>query len=734
MRKLPYLLSALGAALTAGAAETAAPQRIIDIRTDDISLILSAAPGEEVRFLHFGGRIDDPAPLAGYRSYRHPDHNTEDVAYPAFGGRNYHEPALRVTHADGDLNTELRYVSHRTRKLADDNVTETVVRMTDAVQPLDVELVYTAYARENVITTRAVIRNREKGPVTLHSFYSSAMPLRAEKYLLTHLHGAWTREAQVEHTLLTHGSKSIASTRGLRTTHAENPSFMLTLGNDRFDENCGEVVAGSLAWSGNFRLNFELDECQTLTVLAGANPDASEYRLRPGESFTTPEMIYTHSFRGAGGASRNLHDWARNYGVWHGHIPAPTLLNSWEGAAFSFDAKTLTDMIDDAAAMGLEMFVLDDGWFGNKYPRNNDKAGLGDWEVNREKLPEGIDHIASYAHDKGLKFGIWIEPEMVSPRSELAEKHPEWIVRTPGREAPLTRSQWLLDLSNPEVQDFVFGVFDNTMRLSEHIDYIKWDANRCANSIGSAFQRPDEQSHFWIEYTQGLYKVMERIRAKYPDVLIQSCASGGGRVEYGALRYFDEVWTSDNTEALSRTRIQYGTSLFFPALVMGSHVSVTPNLQTGNSTPLKFRFDIACAGRLGMELQPKHMTEEERAEARRAIADYKEYRDIVMQGDLYRIGSPYDEDGCYGLAYVSKDKRRAVVFTYCLLYQSRTVPQFRIRGLDPDTRYTVREMNTEEPRFWFDGGTFSGELLSRMGLNPKLSRIYDSAVFLLEAR
>ena len=223
MRKLPYLLRALGAALTAGAAETAAPQRIIDIRTDDISLILSAAPGEEVRFLHFGGRIDDPAPLAGYRSYRHPDHNTEDVAYPAFGGRNYHEPALRVTHADGDLNTELRYVSHRTRKLADDNVTETVVRMTDAVQPLDVELVYTAYARENVITTRAGIRNREKGPVTLHSFYSSAMPLRAEKYLLTHLHGAWTREAQVEHTLLTHGSKSIASTRGLRTTTPKTP-------------------------------------------------------------------------------------------------------------------------------------------------------------------------------------------------------------------------------------------------------------------------------------------------------------------------------------------------------------------------------------------------------------------------------------------------------------------------------------------------------------------------------
>ena len=734
-KTLKPLFACLFSGLICTGAAAAEPQ-VINIKTDGSSMVMSVTSDGEVLFHHFGGRIDDAAPVTGIKSYRRTDHGTDNLAYSTMGGRNFREPALRVTHADGDMNTELRYVSHTTRTLADTNVTRTVIKLTDTNQALDVELVYTAYAEENVITTHAVIRNREKGSIVLHSFYSSSLPVKARSYLLTHLYGAWARESQVDHTLLTHGSKSIESRKQVRTTHTENPAFMITLDSESFDENYGEVIAGALAWSGNFRLNFEVDEFNVLNILAGANPYASDYTLGEGESFTTPEMIYTYSSEGAGGASRNLHDWARNYGVWHGHVPTPTLLNSWEGAAFSFDAKTLTDMIDDAAAMGLEMFVLDDGWFGNKYPRNNDKAGLGDWEVNREKLPEGIDHIASYAHDKGLKFGIWIEPEMTNSKSELFEKHPEWVIQQPHREMHKGRggTQLVLDLSNPEVQEFVFGVVDKLMTAHPEIAYIKWDANRCANSIGSAFQRPDEQSHFWIEYTQGLYKVMERIRAKYPDVLIQSCASGGGRVEYGALRYFDEVWTSDNTEALSRTRIQYGTSLFFPALVMGSHVSVTPNLQTGNSTPLKFRFDIACAGRLGMELQPKHMTEEERAEARRAIADYKEYRDIVMQGDLYRIGSPYDENGCYGLAYVSKDKRRAVVFTYCLLYQSRTVPQFRIRGLDPDTRYTVREMNTEEPRFWFDGGTFSGELLSRMGLNPKLSRIYDSAVFLLEAR
>ena len=296
------------------------------------------------------------------------------------------------------------------------------------------------------------------------------------------------------------------------------------------------------------------------------------------------------------------------------------------------------------------------------------------------------------------------------------------------------RNQWLLDLTNPKVQDFVFSVFDNTMKLSPNIDYIKWDANRHAENAGSEFLPKDRQSHFWIDYVQGFYKVMERIRAKYPDVLIQACASGGGRVEYGAMKYFNEVWTSDNTEALSRARIQYGTSLFYPATVMGSHVSATPNHQTSNITPIKFRFDMACAGRLGMELQPKQMNAEEKAFARKAIESYKGYRDIVMEGDLYRIGTPYDDTGYYGVMYVSKDKKKAVLFTYCTLYQSRTlVPKYRLYGLDAQTRYKIREQNVDKKRFWFDGGSFTGEYLNHAGINPNLNKIYDSAVFVLEA-
>ena len=488
--------------LLVGTSMTAAPAvpdeealRTIDIHTDGLSLVFAAAPGSVLTQCHFGARIDNPAPLAVS--------GTGIPAYPTAEGFDFRNPALRVTHADGDPNTELRYVSHSSKQLADGNVTETVIRLNDRCQALDVELLFTAYARENVITTHVLIHNREKGAVELRDFYSSALSLRAGKYLLTHLYGAWAREAQVEHTQLDHGSKSIESSRGVRTTHTEQPAFLLTLDSDSFSEDYGEVIAGALAWSGNFRLNFEVDESDRLTVLAGANPAGSEYTLRPDETFRTPEMIYTYSNQGAGGASRNLHDWARHYGVYRNTHTVPTLLNSWEGAYFNFDFKTLAGMIDDAAAMGLEMFVLDDGWFGNKYPRNSSGAGLGDWQVNVRKLPEGIDSIASYAHARGLKFGIWIEPEMVNPKSELAERHPDWIVRMPGREAPLSRNQWLLDLTNPAVQDFVFGVFDQTMQLSKKIDYIKWDANRNACNIGSAYLPATEQTRFWFDYTQG---------------------------------------------------------------------------------------------------------------------------------------------------------------------------------------------------------------------------------------
>lgn len=707
--------------------------KLINIRTKDLSMIMTVGKDSVVYFQYFGQKIDDATPFQNKQTYRRWDYGTDPHAYLAAGGQNYREPALRVTHSDGDLNTELAYISHRQVRLSDSNIEQTTIKMQDKKLPLIVELTITAYQRENVFTQRVSIQNNEKKSVILHNFYSSYLPVRAKKYYLNSFYGAWAQEMFMEESLLNHGIKTIENKMGIRTSHTENPSFVLAL-DTPLNENIGNAIGGALAWSGNYKLNFQVDEYNILSITAGMNPYASEYALEPNETFYTPEMIYTYSTTGAGGVSRNLHDWARNYNVYDAGTIRPTLLNSWEGAYFKFDEKIITDMIDDAADMGLEMFVLDDGWFGNKYPRNGSSQGLGDWQVTKDKLPNGIDYLADYAVNKGLKFGIWIEPEMVNPKSELAEKHPDWIVKAKGRPVPTTRTQWLLDLTNPKVQDFVFNVFDDVMKQSDNISYIKWDANRHVESVGSTFLSDKEQSHFWIKYTQGLYNVYERIRAKYPHVIIQACSSGGGRVDYGALKYHQEIWTSDNTEPRSRIFIQYGTNMIYPALVTGSHVSDTPNHQTGNVTPIKFRFDLAMSGRLGMELQPKKMSDKEKDFAKIAIQNYKKIRDVVMQGDLYRIISPYEGEGLYVIMYVSKDKKRAVVFDYCFEYLGRTgnSKAIKLNGLDPDKKYKITELNVNKSNFWGNGKVFTGQYLIKEGINPKLEKMYESAVFSIE--
>lgn len=707
-------------------------KKVIPIETNNTSLVLLVHQNGQLETAHYGAPISHPEQFLGAGV------NTEDyngfrgASYPATGGRYIGEPALHVKYADGTHNTELYYVSHQVTSR--EGCVTTAIDLKDYVTELQVRLVYDAYLAEDVLVQHTEILNGGKAPVQLLNYASSSLYLDADDYLLTHFYGAWATDMQMESEVLGHDMKVIESRRGTQATQGNNPSFLLSLNTREFSETNGEVVAGALAWSGNFRLSFEKDDAHRLNVLAGISPFSSAYPLAAGDTFVTPEMIYTYSFSGAGGASRNLHRWARKYGVYGGGKVNPTLLNSWEGAYFTFTTETLLRMMDDAAGMGLEMFVLDDGWFGNDYPRNNDDAGLGDWEVNVSKLPEGIEYLASHAHSKGLKFGIWIEPEMVNPRSNLAQAHPEWVVQSPGREIYQGRNQWVLDLSNPAVEDFVFGIFDRTMQLAPGIDYIKWDCNRVVQSFGSPYLEA-HQDKFFVDYCQGLYNVMRRIRAKYPQVIVQCCSSGGGRVDYGALKYCNEVWTSDNTDGLSRVYMQYATSLIYPACIMGSHVSTVPNHQTGNVTPLKFRFDVACAGRLGLELQPKYFTEQDRNTVDRCIASYKNYRDLVFGGDLYRLASPYD-GSYYGLMYVSPDKRRAVVFTYCIHFEPRTVggKVFRLQGLDSQLSYSVVEQNVDKSCWWGNTSTFTGDFLMNGGFNPTLYGLYTSAVFLLEAR
>ena len=721
------LLSAL--LLTALAPAYAAPQ-VIAIETAHTQLVLTVDRDGNVRTRHYGARIADPGQFLGLETARQAN-GSGPMTVPTTGGTFIGTPALHVRYADGGHNTELYYDSHKTSRK--NGVATTEISLRDPVTALNVTLVYDAYEQEDVIVAHTEITNGGKKPVELLDYASSAMHFDADRYLLTHTWGGWASEMQVERELLGHDAKVIESRRGVQATQGNNPSFLLSLETGEFSETAGEVVAGALAWSGNFRLSFDRDNAGRLSIVAGISPHAAAYPLAAGKTFVTPDMVWTYSACGAGQASRNLHRWARDWGVYHGGQVHPTLLNSWEGAYFNFTTETLLRMIDDAAGMGLEMFVLDDGWFAKDHPRNGDDAGLGDWEVNTAKLPEGIDYVASYAHDKGLRFGIWIEPEMVNPASNLAQKHPEWVVKSPGREIYQERNQWVLDLSNPAVQDFVFGVFDGVMKLSKNIDYVKWDCNRVVQSFGSSYLGAD-QDRFYVDYCQGLYNVMRRIRAKYPDVVVQCCSSGGGRVDYGALKYFDEIWTSDNTDADCRAYIQYATNLIYPPFIMGAHVSAVPNHQSGNVTPLKFRFDMACAGRLGLELQPKNFSARERALAERCIASYYQYRDLVFTGDLYRLSSPYDSD-YYALMYVSPDRSRAVVFTYCLRYQHRAGSRqpFRLNGLDPQRSYKVRELNVDRSCWWGDGQSFAGDFLQSGAFNPDLPQKYSSAVFYLEA-
>ncbi|MCR5709130.1 MAG: alpha-galactosidase [Bacteroidales bacterium] len=726
-RLLLFAAVFLGAFPTLDAAEPT----VISIETARTQIVLTVDGAGNLRTRHYGIRVADPAGFLGADTQVSRVNGNGPMTYSTTGGTFIGAPALHVRYADGNHNTELYYEGHSSEP--GKGFTRTSIRLRDPVTALAVQLIYDAYEKEDVIVSHTEITNGGRKDVDLLEYASSAMQFDSDRYLLTHTWGGWASEMQVERELLGHNAKVIESRRGVQATQGENPSFMLSLGTSEFNENAGEVVAGALAWSGNFRLTFDRDNAGRLNVVAGISPHAAAYPLASGKTFCTPEMVWTFSACGAGQASRNLHRWARNYGVYAGGTVHPTLLNSWEGAYFTFTTETLLRMIDDAAGMGLEMFVLDDGWFARDFPRNGDNAGLGDWEVNTDKLPEGIDYVATYAHSKGLKFGIWIEPEMVNPQSNLARRHPDWVVKSDGREIYQERNQWVLDLSNPDVQDFVYGIFDGVMQLSKNIDYVKWDCNRVIESFGSSYLGK-EQDRFFVEYTQGLYGVMRRIRQKYPEVVVQCCSSGGGRVDYGALKYFDEIWTSDNTDGDCRAYIQYGTNLIYPPFVMGAHVSAVPNHQSGNVTPLKFRFDMACAGRLGLELQPKNFTERERALAERCIASYYQYRDLVFTGGLYRLSSPYDSD-YYALMYVSEDKSRAVVYTYCLRYQHRAGSQhpFRLDGLDPERSYKVTELNVDRSCWWGSGQTFTGGFLQSGAFNPDLPQKYSSAVFYLEA-
>lgn len=706
----------------------------IVVSTPKTSLVLHANEGGSLRFSYFGEKLT-PSEVSQLKGT---SMDLNQAAYPAFGQHDMLDlPAIQVLHADGQwtLYPTVDDVTTQT----EGNATVTTITMTDKQYPVTLKVFYKAYSTVDMIETWTEITHREKKAITLKRYDSGHLAIPQGNLYMIHMHGNWNSETYPTCEPINPGLKVIRNTDGVRNAHNDAPEMMLSL-DGKPQENKGRVIGAALCWSGNYelRVNNSSDN-RYAHFYAGIDPQTTEYILEPKEVFTTPKLAFTLSNEGMSGVSRNFHRWARYEGWLHqGDQTRKILLNSWEGVYFDINEEGMFQMMEDIKSMGGELFVMDDGWFGDKYQRNDDVTTLGDWMVDKKKLPNGVASLVRKAKSLGIEFGIWIEPESSNTKSEFFEKHPDWVLQEKNRDLKLGRggTQMLLDLCNPKVQDFVFRVVDDLMTENPEIYYIKWDANCALQNFGSNYLPANKQSHLYIEYHRGLIKTLQRIRAKYPKLVIQCCSSGGGRVNYGLLPYFEEFWTSDNNDPYQRVFIQWGTSYFFPSNAMAQHIAHSPYWNTGRTTPIKYRTDVAMSGRLGMELQPRKMTDEEREQSRRAINDYKPLRELIQLGNLYRLISPYDNEGIASLMYTNDAKSKAVLFAYRVqyLYNMKT-PRIHLAGLDATKNYRLRELNVKvgsEPSP-LNNKVFSGKLLMEQGLYLPLLKDYNSCVFELTA-
>ncbi|MEO0338360.1 MAG: alpha-galactosidase [Bacteroidota bacterium] len=710
-------------------------QTLVTIQSEDYAMVFQEDQNKRLRQIYFGPQLSSAAEYASIASNLRYDGVNEDVfnhIYTPSGTWNIAEPALQIQHSDENPSTDLEYVKHQVEAL-EDNVTLTTIDLVDPLYKTAVKLYYKVYHAENVFEQWSTITNNESGNIELKKYASANLYFRDHSFYLTQYHGSWATEMQPQTHQLTSGMKVLDSKLGARANLYAPPTFMLSIDGPS-TETSGKVMLANLAWSGNYRFDFEVDRYNNLRLIAGANGHAAEYRLAATESFETPHFIYAYSENGRGEASRNMHRWARKYRLYDGEGERLTLLNNWEATYFDFDQDKLVSLFDGAKELGVDLFLLDDGWFANKYPRNDDRAGLGDWKENKDKLPDGLPYLVEKATEKGVKFGIWIEPEMVNPKSELYEDHQDWVIRQPDRKEYYYRNQLVLDLSNPKVQDHVFGVFDDIFTANPEIAYVKWDCNSIIYNAFSDYldQQNLPQSHLYYEYVKGVYEVLERVRAKYPKVPIMLCSGGGGRVDYGSLQYFTEFWLSDNTAPLDRVFMQWEYSHFYPAIASCSHVT-----NWDKTAPIKYRTDVASMGKLGFDIVVDELSPEEQEFCKEAVKNYNDYSDVLWQGDLYRLQSPYEYPfACF--QFVDESKERSIVFSYLVkrTYEiNYSVEPVRFDGLDPEKQYRIKELNvfpgTRSPVD--ETKTYSGEYLMKVGFNPDVSAQRSSVVLEVQA-
>ena len=687
------------------------------LQTPEASYAFGVNERGELQNLYWGKRLEaqDFSPARSLRGWSSFDLSTTTTPqeYPGWGAGLYTEPALKVTFSNGNREVVLHYVEHQLKG------NDLEITLKDEVSPLFVSLHYRVYPESGIVERSARIENRTSETVTIESAQSAAWTLpRYPSYRVHYLTGRWAGEWQLQTEPFEIGKRVIESRRG-STGNEANPWFAIDRSGGT-DETHGPVWFGELGWSGSWRFTLERTTSDQYRIVGGFNPFDFAYPLAPGESLDTPSFYAGFTDRGVGEASRLLHRFQREQILPGGPRPRlrRVLYNSWEATGFNVNESGQMALAEKAAKLGVERFVVDDGWFGQ---RNNDHAGLGDWYVNPQKFPHGLKPLIDRVHSLGMDFGLWVEPEMVNPDSDLYRKHPDWAMNFPGRPRTQARNQLVLNLARDDVKDYIFSWLDRLVTEND-IALLKWDYNRNWSEPGWPEVPLADQKKVWVRYVQNLYDIIDRLRSKHPQLEIEGCSGGGARVDLGMLQRVDQVWPSDNTDALDRLSIQYGFTEAYSPHVMMAWVTDVPNGINGRVTPLAFRFLVAMTGSLGIGGNLNKWTDEDNALATRMISFYKQIRTTVQDGRLYRLESPAGSDFS-AVEYVSPDRRQIVLFAFLHSQQfGRSVPLLHLQGLDEDATYSV---TTPDNKFTDKTERLSGAYLMHHGIQLLLRGDYD---------
>ena len=726
------------------------------LQNDRISYILTVLPTGDLGQLYFGRRIHDrenfgyllEGAFRAFGAYLQdgdgtisPEHVKQE--YPSYGTGDFRQGAVEILQPNGSRVSRFQYKGYEitagkpkldhlpaTYTEQDDEAETLKICLEDSVTEITLDLLYTIFAGCGVIARSVRITNHSGRSVQLTKAMSLCLDLPDCDYDWIQFSGSWARERYPVARKLTVGTTAVESLRG-HSSHQQNPFVILKRpGSDEFS---GEAIGISLVYSGNFLIGAQVDAYQVSRVLAGIHPAWFSWKLEGGESFQTPEAVLVYSQDGLNGLSQTLHRLYRTRlarGVWRDQ-PRPILINNWEATYFDFDEEKLLQIAEKTKECGVELFVLDDGWFG---ARRSDRAGLGDWYPCRELLPEGIAGLSEKIEGLGMQFGLWMEPEMVNPDSDLYRAHPDWCLQVPGRPVSLSRNQLVLDFSRKEVVDYIHGLIRNVIRHAK-ISYIKWDMNRSITECYSNALPADRQGEIFHRQILGVYDLYERLIGEFPHILFESCAGGGGRFDPGMLYYAPQAWTSDDTDAIERVKIQYGTSYGYPVVSMGSHVSAVPNHQLHRITPLKTRANVAYFGTFGFELDLNRLSEAELEEVKCSCAFMKKYRSLIQFGTFFRLQSPFTENEAAWMV-VGQDRRQAIAGIYRTLSRvNQGFSRLYLKGLDPDLRYLVNGKDT----FYGDELMNAGLVISdgtsgKTGEGMVAPSDFDSRIFVLEEK